>query len=91
MSRNTRPRMKQEPMSEHHDLTSTVNLAMHHGTPDRLSRPLTISSRATSLQNFHTASSGDTTVADGDVEMNGACNMNGRPNQFHSSAYTDAA
>ena len=82
MSRNTRPRMKQEAMSEHHDLTSTVNLAMHHGTPDRLSRPLTISSRATSVQNFHAASSGDTTVADGDVDMNGTSNMNGRTSHF---------
>ncbi|KAK0347325.1 hypothetical protein LTR59_004085 [Friedmanniomyces endolithicus] len=69
--------MKQEPMSEHRDLTSTVSLAMHHSTPDRLSRPLTISSRATSVQNFHAASSGDTTVADGDVDMNGTSNMNG--------------
>ncbi|TKA72500.1 hypothetical protein B0A55_07028 [Friedmanniomyces simplex] len=44
---------------------------MNNGALNRPSRPLSISSRATPVGDLHSASSGDTTIADGDVEMDG--------------------
>ncbi|KAK0281262.1 hypothetical protein LTR91_011579 [Friedmanniomyces endolithicus] len=72
--------MKQEPMSEHHYITSAARHAMQEGIPNRLSRPLSISSRATPGPDFHNASSGNTTIADGDMEMSGIAASRGGSN-----------
>jgi len=84
--------MKQEPMSEHHYITSAARHAMQEGIPNRLSRPLSISSRATPGLDFHNASSGNTTIADGDMEMSGIAasrggsNLTGMLRRFRSLA-----